>query len=102
MYWHSGRAAGTLAVLSLMSWLIAWSVWAATLHGKVIGVSDGDTIAVLDADEVVHKVRLAGIDTPEKPQSIWRPIQAAFERVGAREDGLRRLAQDGQVRPDGG
>lgn len=42
-------------------------VQAATLEGKVVGISDGDTITVLvDRGEV--KVRVAGIDAPEKKQ----------------------------------
>ncbi len=34
----------------------------------VVHVADGDTITVLDAGKVQHKVRLAGIDAPEKAQ----------------------------------
>lgn len=41
---------------------------AATLTGKVVGVSDGDTITVLDADHQAFKIRLSGIDAPEKKQ----------------------------------
>ena len=41
---------------------------AATLTGKVVGVSDGDTITVLDAVHHPFKVRLSGIDAPEKKQ----------------------------------
>jgi endonuclease YncB( thermonuclease family) len=33
-------------------------------------VADGDTITVLDADKVQHKIRLAGIDAPEKKQAF--------------------------------
>lgn len=40
------------------------------LHGRVVGVSDGDTITILDAKNQQHKVRLAGIDAPEKSQSF--------------------------------
>lgn len=32
--------------------------------GMVVGVSDGDTITVLDYQRVQHRVRLAGIATP--------------------------------------
>jgi hypothetical protein len=32
------------------------------------GVADGDTITVLDADRQQHKIRLQGIDAPEKAQ----------------------------------
>lgn len=56
-----------LAVLGLLSWL-TWPAWAETFHGRVVGVSDGDTITVLDANKIAHKVRLAGIDAPEKSQ----------------------------------
>lgn len=39
-----------------------------TLSGRVVGVSDGDTITVLDDANQQHKVRLSGIDAPEKKQ----------------------------------
>ncbi len=45
----------------------AFPVWA-DLTGKVVGVADGDTITVLDADKTQHKIRLAGIDAPERGQ----------------------------------
>lgn len=41
-----------------------------TISGKVIGISDGDTITVLDADKVQYKIRLSCIDTPEKGQDF--------------------------------
>lgn len=40
------------------------------LHGKVIRVLDGDTIELLDADKTTHRVRLKGIDAPEKAQDF--------------------------------
>lgn len=39
------------------------------LAGKVVHVSDGDSIIVL-ADEVQHKVRLGAIDAPERFQAF--------------------------------
>ena len=39
-----------------------------TLTGRVVGVADGDTITVLDAERQQHKIRLQGIDAPEKAQ----------------------------------
>ena len=41
---------------------------AETLTGTVVGVADGDTITVLDANREQHKIRVAGIDAPEKAQ----------------------------------
>lgn len=43
---------------------------AATLAGRVVGLSDGDTVTVLDERKVQHRVRLSGIDAPEKRQDF--------------------------------
>lgn len=50
--------------------LLAGGAAADTLSGRVVGVTDGDTITVLDASRQQHKVRLAGIDAPEKSQAF--------------------------------
>lgn len=55
-----------LPALALL--LLASFAGAETLSGRVVGVTDGDTITVLDALKTQHKVRLAGIDAPEKRQ----------------------------------
>lgn len=39
-----------------------------TLQGKVVGISDGDTIIVLDQNKKSFKIRLYGIDCPEMSQ----------------------------------
>ncbi len=40
-----------------------------SLTGKVVKITDGDTIYVLDANYKEHKIRLAGIDAPERRQA---------------------------------
>ncbi len=40
------------------------------IQGKVVGVSDGDTITILTKDNIQIKVRLEGIDCPEKKQAF--------------------------------
>ncbi len=40
-----------------------------TLTGKVVKITDGDTLYVLDANSQEHKIRLAGIDAPERKQA---------------------------------
>ena len=42
---------------------------AETLTGRVVHVTDGDTLVVLDADKVKHKIRLQGTDAPERGQA---------------------------------
>ena len=48
------------------------------LEGKVIKVSDGDTITVLDSGKTQYKVRLAGIDAPEKKQDFGNAARKAL------------------------
>ncbi|PUE35595.1 thermonuclease family protein [Limnohabitans sp. Hippo4] len=52
--------------------------YAEVLIGKVVGVSDGDTITVLDATKTEHKVRLMGIDAPEKSQDFGNQSKRAL------------------------
>ncbi len=40
-----------------------------SLTGKVVKITDGDTLYVLDANYKDHKIRLAGIDAPERKQA---------------------------------
>lgn len=53
-------------------WAISTGVGAASwpVEGRVVGVSDGDTLTVLDRDKTQHKIRLSGIDAPEKGQAF--------------------------------
>ena len=52
-----------------------------TLTGRVVGVADGDTITVLDADRQQHKIRLQGIDAPEKAQPFGQRSKESLSRL---------------------
>jgi len=41
-------------------------------------VADGDTVTVLDADRTQHKIRVAGIDAPEKEQPFGQRSKASM------------------------
>ena len=45
--------------------LVSTTCLADTLEGKVVRIVDGETLVVLDSNNTQHRVRLAGIDTPE-------------------------------------
>lgn len=55
----------TRILLVATSLLLAHTSAADTLHGRVVGVSDGDTVTVLDATHTQWKIRLMGIDAPD-------------------------------------
>lgn len=40
------------------------------ITGRVIALADGDTVTVLDSSQQQHKIRLAGIDAPERAQAF--------------------------------
>lgn len=69
-------------LLVLGAWfLVAAPACAATMEAVVVGVTDGDTVTVLDANKVQQKVRLAGIDAPERRQAFGaraRQVLAGF------------------------
>ncbi len=48
---------------------LSLTAFADTLTGKVVKITDGDTVYVLDANYKEHKIRLAGIDAPERKQA---------------------------------
>ena len=58
------------AGIVLALFLLTMTCMANTMTGLVIGVADGDTLTLLDEGHVQHKIRLAGIDAPEKRQAF--------------------------------
>lgn len=75
-------------IMSALSMLLAMSitVHVETLLGRVVGVADGDTVTVLDGMNEQHKIRLMGIDAPEKKQAFGsRSKQALSALVFNRE-----------------
>lgn len=69
----------TIAACALL--LLALACNAATIEGRVVGVTDGDTVTVLDADKVQHKVRLSGIDAPEKKQPFGQRSKESLSEL---------------------
>lgn len=56
-----------------------------TITGEVIGISDGDTITILDPQRVQHRVRLAGIDAPERHQDFGNRSKQSLSAMAYRQ-----------------
>lgn len=51
------------------------------LTGRVVRIADGDTVSILDATNTQHKVRLYGIDTPERDQPFGKAARKALMQL---------------------
>ena len=58
-----------VCLLGIASFLLHGVGQGAELYGRVVRVSDGDTITIADAERMRYRVRLAGIDAPERRQA---------------------------------
>jgi len=57
--------------IALLLCLIAHGLAAETIRGKVVKIADGDTLTILDARRQEHRIRLNGIDAPERKQAHY-------------------------------
>lgn len=69
------------AALFLGCFWTALSLYAAELTGVVIGISDGDTLTILSEAEVPVKIRLLGIDAPEKSQPFGQRSRQSLSEL---------------------
>lgn len=72
----------TLALIFLLTTPTP-SISKKTITGKVIGISDGDTITILDSRKNAHKVRLYGIDSPERDQPFGNAAKTFISHLVA-------------------
>ena len=81
-------------MLVLHAVLLAALLAAEPIHGKVVGVTDGDTLRIFDG-ETATKVRLAGIDAPETKQPYSAKAKEALsEKVFGKEVEVRPEGKD--------
>ena len=67
--------------LATLLLFVAGNLNASTLQGKVVHIADGDTITVLDANNTQHKIRLQGIDAPEKAQAFGQRSKQSLHQL---------------------
>jgi endonuclease YncB( thermonuclease family) len=72
-------------ILALILALATLTSFGNELQGKVVTVTDGDTVGVLTNDNILHKIRLSGIDAPEKKQAFGnKSKQALDDEIGGK------------------
>lgn len=71
----------TRKLLAALLMVISFGIHAASLQGKVVGVADGDTVTVLDEQNTQHKIRLQGIDAPEKAQAFGQKSKQSLNQL---------------------
>jgi endonuclease YncB( thermonuclease family) len=49
--------------------------------GRVVAVQDGDTVTILDDAKMQHRIRIAGIDAPEKSQAFGEAARQRLARL---------------------
>lgn len=69
---QQGRGGRWIAALCLVGLVASTHPDTHQIEGRVVGVHDGDTITLLDAENRQHKIRLDGIDAPELGQPFGR------------------------------
>lgn len=52
-----------------------------TLSARVVGITDGDTVTVLNASKTTEKIRLSGIDAPEKKQPFGEKAKQSLSTL---------------------
>jgi endonuclease YncB( thermonuclease family) len=63
--------------------LIAGAASADTLSGRVVRVVDGDTLVLLLASQQQERIRLAGIDCPERGQAFGKQAKERLSDLAA-------------------
>ena len=54
---------------------------AGLIDGRIVAVLDGDTVTLLDHDHAQHRIRLAGIDAPEKSQAFGQRSKQSLSEL---------------------
>jgi endonuclease YncB( thermonuclease family) len=66
--WDLSGLRRTIVIIAGISVIPALVSAEVNLVGKVISVEDGDTLTMVDDESNLHRIRIGGIDAPEKDQ----------------------------------
>jgi len=72
--------------ITLLFVYIGCTAQAATIDGMVVNVADGDTVIILDINKTQHKIRIDGIDAPERKQPFGSRSRQNLRHLVAQKD----------------
>ena len=75
-------------LLTTLFFLLSLAVQADTLEGNVVKIADGDTLTLLTSSNEQVKIRLAGIDTPERKQPFGNKAKQALANLAFQKQAL--------------
>jgi endonuclease YncB( thermonuclease family) len=78
---NSRRACRAIAALILLATATPANSQTQAITGKVVGVSGGDTLTVLDDQKRQHKIRLDGIYAPESSQDFGSKAKQSLSEL---------------------
>ena len=77
-----------MKIIFFLACLLPSIAWTDNLNCpcKVVKITDGDTVHVLDQSKTKHKIRLGGIDAPEKKQAFGQKSKQNLSGLIAGKD----------------
>ena len=89
-----------LSILLLLLTGLSAPSYAEIITGRVVGVTDGDTLTLLDSSNQTHKIRLAGIDAPEKKQDFGQKAKTSLAELAYGQDARASCQKKDRYRRD--
>jgi endonuclease YncB( thermonuclease family) len=72
----------------LLLLVLVHGVFAETISGQVVGITDGDTLTILDTSKKRYKIRLADIDAPERGQAFYKRSRQSLADICFRKSAI--------------
>lgn len=84
----AGHLFSKVTLVGVLTLGAALSAHADVIQGLVVAIQDGDTLTVLDEGKTQHKIRLTGIDAPEKKQPFGQRSKESLSNLVYRREVL--------------
>jgi len=68
--------------------VIVQAASAETISGKVVAITDGDTLTIVDNDRKRHRIRLAEVDAPERKQPFGTESRKSLAEICAKKSAV--------------